>query len=105
MDMSPSAQRKLVDGSRRGDVEHLLRRYPDILDGEAAEILRFLKKGPPLEVALLTTHDDVKAKLRAFRADHAAEFSLGPKEYLIVAAIVIALVTVLTLLWDSGLGH
>lgn len=104
MDMSPSARRKLADASRRGQVEDLLRRYPDVNAGEAAEILYFLKEGPPLEVALMTTDDQIKVKLREFRADHAAEFSLGLKEYLIVAVIVVALIGVLTLLWGSGLG-
>lgn len=105
MEMSPSAQRKLADASRRGHVGDLLKRYPDVPAGEVAEILGFLKKGPPLEVALLTTDDRVRAKLGEFRKNHSAEFSLGPKEYLAVAVIVALLIAVLALLWDSGLGR
>ncbi|HEX6374636.1 MAG TPA: hypothetical protein VFZ91_02840 [Allosphingosinicella sp.] len=105
MDMSPSAQQKLVDQSRRAHVEDLLRRYPDVDAGEAAEILRFLKKGPPLEVALIGTDDELKVKLGEFRENHASEFCLGLKEYLSVATIVVALIAVLALLWDAGLGR
>ena len=104
MDLSPSAQRGLAETGRRSRVEDLLRRYPDVDAGETAEIIRFLEKGPPLEVALMTTVDDVKVKLCRFRADHAKHFALGPGHYLAVAAIVIALLARLTLLWDSGLG-
>lgn len=104
MDMSPSAQRKLGESSRRARAENLLGRYPDIDAGEMRELLRFLKKGPPLEVALLTTDDQTSAKLRRFRDDHRGEFSLGPKEYSIVAIIVAGLVALLSLLWDSGLA-
>jgi hypothetical protein len=103
MDLSPSAQRRLVETSRRGHVANLLGRYPDVEAGEAGEILRFLKKGPPLEVGLLTADDRLRVKLQEFRADHRSEFSLGPKHYLAVAFIVAALAAVLAFLWDSGL--
>lgn len=104
MDMSPSAQRKLVGAHQRARVEDMLRSYPHVDAAEASEILRFLKKGPPLEVALMSTNDQLRAKLSEFREDHAGEFALGLREYATVAAIVAALITVLALLWDSGLA-
>jgi hypothetical protein len=36
--------------------------------------------------------------------DHWREFSLSLRHYLAVAVIVIALIALLALLWDSGLG-
>lgn len=105
MDMSTSAQRMIVDASRRGRIEDLLRSYPDVPPGEVAEILRFLKNGPPLEVALLTTDEEIKAKLGLFRSDQKAEFAFGPKEYAAVAFVLIALVALLASLWNSGLGQ
>ena len=104
MDLSPSTQRRIAEGSRRARVGELLRSYPAIDAGETAEILRFLKKGPPLEAALLTTDDQLRDKLRQFRKDHSRHFALGLREYLIVAILVLALAAGLALLWDSGLG-
>lgn len=104
MDMSPSAQHGLVETSPRGRVEELLRRYPDIDSGETREILRFVKKGPPLEAALLTTDEQLRVKLDSFRRNNRSEFALGLREYLTVAVIVIALVVLLDLLWDSGIA-
>jgi hypothetical protein len=105
MEMSTSAQRKLVDVGRRGHVGDLLERYPAVSADEVAEILRYIKKGPPLEVALLSTDDRIKPRLDQLRHDHRSEFSLGPKEYMAVALIVAALVAFLAFLWDSGLGR
>ncbi|HEU0134341.1 MAG TPA: hypothetical protein VFR28_05920 [Allosphingosinicella sp.] len=104
MDLSPSAQRGLGEQSRRARIEALLKRYPDIDAGETGEILHFLKKGPPLEAALLTTNDRLRPKLDSFREDHRADFSLGLKHYLAVAIIVAGLVVLLGLLWDSGIA-
>lgn len=50
MDMPTSAPRKLAEPSPRGQIGDLLGRYPDVSAGEAEEILRFLKKRPPLVV-------------------------------------------------------
>lgn len=104
MDMSPSAQRKLANGGARARAETLLVTYPAVDAAETAEILRFLKKGPPLEVALMTADDQLKPKLSQLREDHAKEFSPGLKDYLTVAVILIAVIAVLALLWDAGLG-
>lgn len=103
MDMSTSASRELVGQGARAHVEGLLRRYPDVADAEAAEILRFLKHGPTLEVALLTTDEQLRLRLDRFRADHPANFAIGAKHYLLVAVIVAILVLAGALLWDVGL--
>ena len=102
MDMSPSAQRRLVEAGARARVEELLRAYPEVGPGEAAEILRFIKTAPPLELGLITTDEQLRAGLQQFRQDNASEFDLGLKEYLIAAIVVIALVVAYVLLWDMG---
>jgi hypothetical protein len=104
MDMSPSAQSTLVEPGQRAHVEALLRNYPRISAAETSDILCFLKKGPPLEVALMTADDTLKDRLDAFRSDHAAEFSLGMKEYVAVAALIVAVLTVCVLLADIGVN-
>jgi hypothetical protein len=104
MDLSPSAQRRFADSGQRSRVEDLLSKYPYVDAAEAAEILHFMKKGPPLEVGLMTTVDSLKQPLDAFRRDHARHFELGLKDYLLAAAVVIALIAICVLLNDSGIS-
>lgn len=103
MDLSPSAQRGISERSRRARVEDLLKKYPHVDAAEDAEILRFLKKGPPLDVGLMTTNEEVRDKLDAFRSEHASHFRLGLREYLLVAVLLAAFVAACVLLSDSGL--
>lgn len=84
-------------------MQDLLSRYPQIADAEKQEILRYLKKGPPLDTALLTTVEWIKPQLARFREDHRRHFAIGAKHYAAVALILAGLVTLLALLWDSGL--
>ncbi|TFI60092.1 hypothetical protein E2493_02270 [Sphingomonas parva] len=99
----PIAQRNPPARDRRVHIESLLRRYPDVTPAEDAEILRFLKKGPAAEAWLVTSHADLQPHLRRFHADHSDHFSLGTKEYLVVAALVLIIVLACTLLGDAGL--
>ena len=105
MDMSASAQRKLVGQNQRAHVGDLLRRYPGISAGEAAEIIRFIKKGPVMEVGLLTADEELRPQLQRFRSDHASEFSLGIKEYAIILLIVAGAIGLCFFLWDIGAGR
>ena len=102
MDMPTSVQRKAAGSLRRADVEDLLRRYPDIDAGETDTLLRFLKKGPPLEVALLTTDEEMWPRLQRFRQDHRSRFTLGFKEYALVLLILLAFAALCLFLWDAG---
>ena len=102
MEMTSSRQREPATESGRGRIEHLLGRYPDIAADETAEILRFLKKGPILEVGLLSSSDALKPKLDQFRTDHARHFTVGAKGLVIAAVIVVTIVLVSMLLWNVG---
>lgn len=92
-----------VDPARLEHMREILSRYPQVSDAEKEEILRYLKKGPALDTALLTTVEDIRPQLARFREDHRRHFDIGLKEYALVALLVVALVAVLALLWDSGL--
>lgn len=103
MDIAASTQRKLADEELRQHVAGLLDRYPNITTAQDAEVVRFLKKGPPVQVGLLRSDESIRPKLEAFERDHPKEFSLGMKDMLIVALIVGATMLVMIMLWDSGL--
>lgn len=105
METTSSDQRRLADKNARERVEHLLGRYPEISIEETSEILRFLKKGPFLEVGLLTSNDGIKPKLEQFRADHAREFSMGPKSLMIAALLILLIVATVAFLWNAGAGR
>lgn len=102
MTFDSSDQRKLADHHDRHRAERLLQRYPDISLEDRAYILRFLKKAPPLEVAHLDLNDELKDSLRQFRADHARQFSTGPRDMAILGGIILLIVLAVVLLWDAG---
>ena len=105
MDMSRSRQPRLADEFNRERVEQLLGRYPDINLEESGEILRFLKKGPLLEVGLLSSDERLKPRLDRFRSDHARHFALGAQGLVTAAVIIVAIVIVSALLWNLGASH
>lgn len=92
-----------VDPARLEHIQDLLSRYPDISDADRGEILNYLRKGPPLDAALLTTVERIKPKLARFREDHRRHFAVGAKEYILVAVLLAVLVALFVFLWDAGL--
>ena len=100
MDMTSSGERTLAGESRRDRVEALLRKYPETSSAETAEIIQFLRKGPLFDVGLVTGNDELKPTVERIRREHRSEFSLGIREYALVAAIVIALIVVSAILWN-----
>lgn len=104
MNMTASTEKKLADELRLDRIARLLTLYPDIDTAEVAEIIRFLKKGPPLDVAMLGSREELKPALARFKGDHRHEFSLGWKGVLTVVAILAAMVAATLLLWDVGAG-
>ena len=93
-----------ADPARLEQMKDILFRYPDISVSERQDLLAYLKKGPPLDTALLSTVDGLRPKLARFRADHRRHFELGIREYAIVAIILAGLVALFIWLWDSGLS-
>lgn len=89
-------------GADRVHIEALLSRYPEVSAEEDAEILRFMKKSPALDVALLSTAD-IRQQLARFRADHRKQFELGLHHYLGVLFLVAMLLIACAMLWDIGL--
>ena len=93
-----------VDRERLERIERLLKRYPALTDGEIEDVLLFLRKGPTLEIGLLTGNEGLRPKLDHFRADHRGELSIGAREIAAIAVIVALLVVAVALLWDFGVG-
>lgn len=91
-----------ADPARLEHIQDLLSRYPEIGDAEKEQILHYLKKGPPLDTALLTTVERIRPQLARFREDHHRHFAAGAKEYAMVAILVAAMVALFVFLWDAG---
>lgn len=94
-----------LDNDRMERIETLLRRYPDLADGERDELLQFVRGGPALEIGLISGKDDLKPQLDRFRADHARALSIGVREIAVIAALVVVVVIAVILLWDAGGGR
>lgn len=104
MDLDASSRRKLADDKQRQHIAHLLQRYPETSESEEAEILHFLKRGPPLQIGLLKSDEAVGPKFDRFRSDHEKEFTVGPRGLLVVTLIVAGIVAICMILWDVGAG-
>lgn len=104
MDMSTPVERSLGGQSQRARVAALLRKYPNVDADETAEITRFLKKGPFLEIGLLAADEELSPKVERFRAEHAGRLGLSLKDYSLAALIVASLIVACFLLWDAGVA-
>lgn len=94
-----------VNEARMARIEALLRRYPGLTDDETQELLHFVRKGPALELGLLSGNDELKPQLDRVRADHAQAFAIGGREIAIIAALVAVILLAIVLLWDAGGGR
>lgn len=76
---------------------------PDIHPEEQSALLDFLRKGPPLDTALLTAVDEIRPNLERFREDHRDAFELGPRHYLSALVILLIVLALCACLSDAGL--
>lgn len=87
---------------RLGRMADLLRAYPDIADAERLQLLEFLTKGVPEEVAQVTHMQGIERSFAAFRKAHPREFPQGLRGWL--PMILFGVVIVLAVAWRlSGL--
>lgn len=93
-----------VDDVRMARMEVLLRRYPGLTADELADLLRFVRKGPALEIGLLGSHEELKPILARLNDEHERTLSINLRELTIIALLVVAVVAAVILLWDSGTG-
>lgn len=103
-DQTKTTHTRPVDREKIDRIAALLARYPGLTDGEIHEILLFLRKGPPLELGLLTSDERIKPKLDAFRKEHGNALSIGIREIVVIAVLLLLLLATVALLWDSGAG-
>jgi hypothetical protein len=94
-----------ADPERLTYIKELLARYPRISGDEKDDIVRYLKKGPALDTALLTSIEAIKPKLERFREDHRRHFGVGPKAYVVIVILIAVILVVFALLWDAGLSR
>ena len=75
---------------RFDQIEAILQRYPDIDEGELADLKRwFCKEGSPFEVASLASKDSVNRQYGEFRKAHVDP--LTPAERVAAATVVAVL--------------
>lgn len=102
MSTSDTGQRELAHETARQHIEQLLEHYPAITVPEEQEIVRFLRKGPIIDVGMVTSNEALQAKLARFRADHKADFSMRGRDLVVFAVLLVAFVLACWLLWDAG---
>ncbi len=103
MELNLTERRAFSDSELRAHIARLLERYPQTSPEEEAQILRFLKKGPTVEVAMLLSDPDAKPAIERFTRDHKRHFSIGPFGIAAAMAAVVLLIVLCMMLWDAGL--
>jgi hypothetical protein len=76
---SLASQEAIQEKHRRSaeDMSDLLRRYPQIDDGERLELVQFLKSGHPDELARATFGAGLAPRAAAVKKDHPQHFRTG----------------------------
>jgi len=86
-----------------GRMADLLRAYPDIADIERRQLLEFLTKGIPEEVAQVTHMQGMEQRVAIFRKAHPRDFPQGLRSW--APMIVFAVIIVIAVAWRlSGLS-
>jgi hypothetical protein len=87
------------------EVTGLLRRYPELGRAETRRLIEGFRKLPILEAALLTTDDQLRPRLDAFRRDH--KWAIRPPlwHYLLGLVVPVTLAAVFGWgLWQAAVG-
>ena len=86
-----------------GRMADLLRAYPDIADIERRQLLEFLTKGIPEEVAQVTHMQGMEQRFAIFRKAHPRDFPQGLRSW--APMIVFGVIIVIAVAWRlSGLS-
>lgn len=84
----PEIKREIGQPALRARMEQLLGRYPEVTPEETQEIIAFLKKGPHLDVGLVTAEDAMRAKVQDIRTRYPAEFRLKAYQAALFVAFI-----------------
>jgi hypothetical protein len=87
--------------AERERIAKLLSHYPEVNDGDTAQIISFLKKGPHLDVGMLTGDESLKPKLQAFMSEHKQHFRLKISEVIAVTSGIVGALLILWLVWEA----
>jgi len=84
----PETKREIGRPELRARMEQLIARYPEVSEEETREILAFLRKGPHLDVGLVTSEDALRPKIEEIRARHRDEFRLKAHQVVLFIAVI-----------------
>lgn len=82
----------------------LLQRYPRVSEAETKQILGFLRKGPQLDIGMVSADEQLKPQLDSFMRDHARHFRVGVFEGAGVVVAIAAFLVVCWVLWEATRG-
>ena len=104
MDSISKTHRVAANPARLRRIESLLALYPELSREEEAEVLHYLRKGPLLDLGLLTGMESVRDQLARFREHHRRELGLQPRDFLAPGVILLFVLVVGALAWNAGIG-
>ena len=84
----PEIKREIGQPELRARMEQLLGRYPEVTPEETQEIIAFLRKGPHLDVGLVTAEDAMRAKVQDIRTRYPAEFRMKAYQAALFVAFI-----------------
>ena len=104
MAQTRSRDRLAIDAEQLTAVEQLLLKYPRVRPDEADSIARFLRKGPVLDIGLLSGNREAWAQAEAFRRDHPHKFGTTLREYAVLAIAALTVLLAGVALWHATAG-
>ena len=105
MKMSESRAKLARNPHGLSRTESLLIQYPQLSSEELKEVGQYLRRASPMDMGLLSTNQEAWSNAERYRREHPSVFAATVKEKLVWAVATIAVVAILALLWDSGLGR
>jgi hypothetical protein len=87
----PTASWKLAD-----EATVLIRRYPAISEAEADRLVAIYPKLPMLQLAMMSSDEELSPRLEAFRRDHAGRLRVAPRHIagLLSPMLLVAIVAI-----------
>ena len=90
------------DPDALSEAQDLLARYPDVSSEERDRLGRFLRRGAPIDIGLLSSNTRLWRIAERFKLEHPHYFRLGARVYAGWVAAVVGITLVLVLIKDMG---
>lgn len=98
----PSADEKESLTDARAEMKTLLRRYPNLDDGERRRLARLMTKGPIIDIAMISSDPEVGGQYHLFKQECGA--LLRPTAFEVLLFFLICVAAIGVVVWAVALA-